>query len=211
MPHELALLLREELDVSRRLGCDEAGHWEREGRGGAVDRLYQRDTETPVVAWIAPPPLLDPQNQPSQIQQHRLPRRSQQWQQRTRRRFARRRQGTTAGTSRGMTKATGGLPGDVSLAFVPRGRQQQQQQQQQQQEDSKNNRHSPRGSPRRATVGTSGGRGGERVRASRRRGQHSGGDRDCYKEPRAWKAAVIHRVGDSNGARRERGKSRSIE
>lgn len=37
MPHELALLLREELDVSRRLGCDEAGPWESEGRGGAVD------------------------------------------------------------------------------------------------------------------------------------------------------------------------------
>lgn len=38
MPHELALLLREELDVSCHLGCDEAGAWESEGRGGAVDR-----------------------------------------------------------------------------------------------------------------------------------------------------------------------------
>ncbi|CAM9995358.1 unnamed protein product [Ectocarpus sp. 12 AP-2014] len=141
MPHELACLLREELDVSRRLGCDEAGPWESEGRGGRADRLYQRDPETPVVAWVTPPPLPDPQNRSSQIQQHQHPRRSQQQQQSTRRRFARRRQDPTAGTSRGMTKATGGLPGDVSSASVPRGRQQQQQQQHQ------NHGHSPRGSP----------------------------------------------------------------
>ncbi|CAN0391120.1 unnamed protein product [Ectocarpus sp. 8 AP-2014] len=110
-----------------------------------------------------------------------------------------------------MTKATGGLPGDVSLASVPRGRQQQQQQQQQE-EDSQNHCHSPRGSPRQGTLGTSGGRGGEHVRASRRRGHHSSGDLDCYKEPKAGKAAVIHGGGDSSGARRETGKIRgSIE
>ncbi|CAM9790995.1 unnamed protein product [Ectocarpus fasciculatus] len=199
MPHDLALLLREELDVSCRLGCDQAGPWESEGRGGAVDRLYQRNPETPVVAWVAPPPLLGPQNQASQIQQHQHPRRSQQQQQRTRRRYARRRQDTTTGgSSRGMAKATGALPGDVSLASVPRG------QQQQEGEDSENFGHGPHCSPRQRTLGTnSGKRVGKRVRAGRRRGQPSGGDIDCYKEPNAGKAAVIQ-GSDSNGARRER-------
>ncbi|CAB1111661.1 unnamed protein product [Ectocarpus sp. CCAP 1310/34] len=51
MPHELALLLREELDVSRRLGCDEAGPWESEGRGGRVDSVEDCTGETWKPQW----------------------------------------------------------------------------------------------------------------------------------------------------------------
>eukprot|EP00903_Cladosiphon_okamuranus_P005715 g5674.t1 len=226
VPYFLAMMLREELDISCRLGSHPAGgrddmmedndgcDGQEEAADGSIagllgtDELHRRNPACPVVTWIKPSPGLDTHTYGNQTRRNQELHR-QHYHQHQRRTWRRRRRqpATTPAVHRGATQ-NNELVGDVLLAATPPD--QEWRQPQQLRRRSKTPRRSHRRHPRPgssgAGVGGLGGGGARGGKGSRRRQPLSGGagDLDCYRKPKSGKPAAT-RGGANPNANANRG------